>query len=692
MGLTANGGLTLSNTVVARSGSSGVRTIESTNTTGTNTLSGGLFLDAGLTVAQSGAGTLSLTGNSDVKQQTLTFNSAGSTTVSGLLDSSFGAGGVLIKSGSGTLTLSNAGNRYTGTNTGTLNAGGTQIQAGTLAIGSDTALGLAPSGAYNNIQFTGTGTLRSNATISLNSNRNVSIASAQTATFDNNGNTFTVNGIVNGTGGNLSSAGSGTTVLTGVNTYTGTTTISAGTLQVGNGGGTGSLGSGSVTNNAALAIVRNNTITLANDISGTGSLTQGGSGTTILTGANSYGTTTISAGTLQVGNGGTTGSLGTGSVTNNATLAFNRTDNFVLSNAIGGTGAVQQNGSNIISINSANSYSGTTTINSGVLRISANEALGTGSGGTVVNSGGQLCLAGVSYTTAEALTLNGNGDGNGALYSIIGTNSYAGLITAASNSTIRNNSSSSLDLNGGLVKDGTTLTLAGTGTININTTGISGSAANSDLIVDAATVVVNAASNYNGPTTVQNNGTLVANAAIDTTTLTVNAGSTLAGSASVNAGAGNVYLNGTFVAGSASGGAPREDFAITAASTIAGNSSTLTFDLFQRGGDLTGTASAADTLLVTGNLSLLSSVVLDIVNAAGLSGWAAGDKWNLWDVTGSTTGTIATVNAPSLGNPLLSWQFTESTGVLEIIAVPEPSKALFTGLGLASLLFRRRRA
>jgi autotransporter-associated beta strand protein len=433
-------------------------------------------------------------------------------------------------------------------------------------------------------------------------------------------------------------------------------------------------------------------------ISGSGGLYKNNANTTaVLAADNTYsGGTTIDAGTLQVGNGGTTGSLGTGAVTNNATLAFNRANgvNFVLSNAISGTGALQQNGGNVITISSANSYTGATTINSGTLRVTANQALGTGAAGTTVNSGGTLMLSGVNYSTAEALTINGAGvGGNGALRNNLGSSTYAGQVTAASNATINvTGAGESLTLTGGIVKNGTILTITGNGSVIVNNTGISGASSNSDLVVDGGNLIVNAASNYNGPTTVQNNGTLVANAAIDTTTLTVNAGSTLAGSASVNAGAGNVYLNGTFVAGSASGGAPREDFAITAASTIAGNSSTLTFDLFQRGGDLTGTASAADTLLVTGNLSLLSSVVLDIVNAAGLSGWAAGDKWNLWDVTGSTTGTIATVNAPSLGNPLLSWQFTESTGVLEIIAVPEPSKALFTGLGLASLLFRRRRA
>src|SRR5207245_1859416 len=97
--------------------------------------------------------------------------------------------------------------------------------------------------------------------------------------------------------------------------------ISTGTLQVGNGGTSGTLGAGNITNNAALVFNRSDTITVTNAISGTGALTQNGSGTLILTNANTFsGGVTISAGTLQVGNGSTSGTLGTGNVTDNAAL------------------------------------------------------------------------------------------------------------------------------------------------------------------------------------------------------------------------------------------------------------------------------------------------------------------------------------------------------------------------------------
>ena len=76
------------------------------------------------------------------------------------------------------------------------------------------------------------------------------------------------------------------------------------------------LGTGSVTNNAALVVNRSDAVTVSGVMGGTGTFTQAGGGTTTLSGANTYsGTTTISAGTLQVGAGGTTGSLGTGDFT-----------------------------------------------------------------------------------------------------------------------------------------------------------------------------------------------------------------------------------------------------------------------------------------------------------------------------------------------------------------------------------------
>jgi len=106
-----------------------------------------------------------------------------------------------------------------------------------------------------------------------------------------------------GVGGSLVKVGTGTLTLTGTNTYTGGTSIDAGTLQLGNGVTTGSI-VGNVLNNAAFVFDPGTAVplTLAGVISGAGTVDQISPGTTILSGANTYsGNTTVSAGILQAG-------------------------------------------------------------------------------------------------------------------------------------------------------------------------------------------------------------------------------------------------------------------------------------------------------------------------------------------------------------------------------------------------------
>jgi outer membrane autotransporter protein len=127
--------------------------------------------------------------------------------------------------------------------------------------------------------------------------------------------------IVDGTGtADVTKTDLGTLILTGTNTYTGGTTISTGTLQLGNGGGTGSI-VGNVIDNGIFAINRSDIFTFGGLISGIGSFEQrGAAGTTIFTGANTYtGGTTILRGILQLGNGSATGSI-VGNVVNNGTF------------------------------------------------------------------------------------------------------------------------------------------------------------------------------------------------------------------------------------------------------------------------------------------------------------------------------------------------------------------------------------
>ena len=125
----------------------------------------------------------------------------------------------------------------------------------------------------------------------------------------NNANT-TYSGVLSGGSSSLLKTGTGTMTLSGPNTYGGATTISAGTLQLGNGaaGNDGSLATNGISDNAALVYNLFGSQAPGYGISGTGSLTKLGTGMLTLAASNSYsGPTTISAGTLQIGGGGVLG-------------------------------------------------------------------------------------------------------------------------------------------------------------------------------------------------------------------------------------------------------------------------------------------------------------------------------------------------------------------------------------------------
>jgi autotransporter-associated beta strand protein len=306
-----------------------------------------------------------------------------------------GAGGGLTVTGSGTLTLSGA-NTYTGVTT---------LSGGTLSVatindgGTAGNLGQADQAA-SRLVFDG-GTLRYTG-ITASTNRGFTLTAGKTGTIDVTTNTLTISGASTNTTGALTKAGAGTLVLSGANLHTGATTISAGTLQIGAGSTTGSLSASSrITNNAALSFNRTNTLTQGTNfgtISGTGTLTQAGSGTLVLNAANTYtGATTISAGTLQIGAGGTTGSLSASSaITNNAALSFNRTNTLTQGTNFGtisGTGTLTKAGSGTLVLNAANTYTGATTISAGTLDVSGAAGALTATSGVNI-SGGTLLLSG----------------------------------------------------------------------------------------------------------------------------------------------------------------------------------------------------------------------------------------------------------------------------------------------------------
>jgi autotransporter-associated beta strand protein len=197
---------------------------------------------------------------------------------------------------------------------------------------------------------------------------------------------------------------SGALIILTTNDYSGVTTINQGTIQVGNGVVSGSLGSGSIINEATLVMAQPNNSTLNNPISGTGTLIQTGSSTLTLTASNSYiGGTTISAGALQIATGGT---LGTGGVTNNALLIFNSSSNVAIGDIVSGSGSLAVSGSGTLTLTGNNTYSGGTSLTAGTLM--ANSPVGSATGIGAVTAGGSAKLSGTGVI-AGPVTINSGG-------------------------------------------------------------------------------------------------------------------------------------------------------------------------------------------------------------------------------------------------------------------------------------------
>jgi outer membrane autotransporter protein len=247
-------------------------------------------------------------------------------------------------------------------------------------------------------------------------------------------NINTLGGVISGTG-NLLQNGSGLTILSGNSTYTGETVVFSGTLQVGNGvsGSINSLSQVLVDSGATLALdlagnpayfdnsilndgwvqmIQSNTTYLRGTIYQSGSLSQDGTGLTILTGTNIYtGATNVNNGILRIGNG-LTGSINGSSlvtVTSPGILQINMGQNGSIYNqiidngliqwiqsdtnwqdavsVISGTGSMLISGSGYTLLYGNNTFSGGTTIDNGSGSVGLANSNALGSGTVTINSG-----------------------------------------------------------------------------------------------------------------------------------------------------------------------------------------------------------------------------------------------------------------------------------------------------------------
>ncbi len=410
---------------------------------------------AGTTVAglqdggNSGGGTISLGSKTLTVGTAFGPNANQNSKFSGVIS---GTGG-LTAAGTGTLTLSNT-NTYTGATT---------INSGTLAL--QTQCGNCDSNPPPAIPtIVSTGDISKSSGVTINSGAVFDISQLSTVSGGNFAPTTAamVAAIQDGTGG-------------GGNIYLGSNTLTIGIPGSAANANQDLQFSGVISDCGG-----GNSCGAAANCSGnctySGSLFKDGTGTLTLSGDNTYSHgTTINAGKLQLGNGGTSGSI-VGDVTDNGTFAIKRSDTYTFGGVISGSGGFQQNGGGTTVLTATNTYSGGTAINAGTLAVGADANLGAATGGLTFDGGtlqfgSSFNLAATRNITLSAgggtLDANGNSTtisqgigGGGGLKVIDSSSTGGGTVTLSGNNTY----SGATDVGNG--NKAVTLALSGAGSIS----------------------------------------------------------------------------------------------------------------------------------------------------------------------------------------------------------------------------------
>lgn len=494
--------------------------------------------------------------------------------------------------------------------------------------------------------------------------------------------------------------------LAGTSSAATTATISGGAFQFVNNGTlmptvnlTGT--SGSTTNSLTYTI--NTPITLAadttfnatnsgkfifaGDISGAGGLMRTSSSSTlILAGTNTYtGDTTISEGTLQIGNDGATGSPGTGDVINHGQLRFDRTGTLDVPNAISGMGSVYVDcpiNAGTIVLSGTNTFDGDVTVNSGALRITNSTALGGGTKTITLSNGvagaPQLRLDGSSDPIELARTISYvTSNANGAVVNEAGSNVISGNFTLSSGggNTKILVSSGTLLLEGNLMPNttGRTLVLAGAGRGVITGNISDGSTTNVLAVVksDSGSWTLAGTNTWTGNTSI-NAGTWIMNGSLAAGGIvTVDSAAKLAGAGAI---AANTNVNGTLQPGDGMG-------LISFSGSLGfGSASHLAWELGANADTNPGVyfdKVNATTVVITNNS------VLDIsLNRLGSAVDFSNHFWTIsrtWQVLGaaSITGTFkfGTVSSDVTGRPASGYgAFTlqQTSTAINLVWTPRP--------------------
>ena len=440
---------------------------------GTATVSGGVWTTTdSLMVGLGGTGTLNVTGGSVVTTDGLIGGDAGShgtATVSdgtlAITNSLFigrnaGSTGILNVTG-GSVTNSDGALGYNAGSFGTAT-----VSSGTWATSGNLAVGVSGTGILNLngglLSVGGTLSPGTYGTINLNSGGTLQIGNGGTdgvldlATLANNG-TLVFNrtddsiysGIISGLG-SLTKIGEGALTLSGVSSYSGGTTINAGTLITGN---ASALGVGTATINGGVLNL-NGLSTVTNMF-----LVRGG---------------TLTNGTIL-------------------SMQLSGSSSGVIDVVLSGTGGLTKTAPDTVVLDADNTYSGDTNVSAGTVQF---DTVSTGSTAQSLGTGDTVNIG--SGTSSATLEYTGSG----------GTLDKDIVAVGGGSNTVQNSGGGMLNLAGLLKKDGTVLRLEG-GSQGINVTGgIVGSSPNSDLVVANGLTILSTTGSYNGPTFIYEGGTL----------------------------------------------------------------------------------------------------------------------------------------------------------------------------------------